>query len=90
MMNARDKMAIAGSGLVAAGIGLSVVGMALIAPAVFAWAGKLLDKGVERLGSRLETASRTAGTVAGTLQRSFTEATRAGGAEMKRGSSNRM
>ena len=30
-------MAIAGAGLVAAGIGLGIVGTALIAPAVFAW-----------------------------------------------------
>ena len=70
----------------AAGIGLGIVGTALIAPAVFAWAVKLVDKGTERLGSQLESASRRVGTVAGTLQRSFNEATRAGVAEMKRGS----
>ena len=84
-MNTKHKMAIAGAGLVAAGIGLGIIGTGLIAP-VLAWAAKLLDKGTERLGSELESASRRVGSAAGTLQRSFNEATRAGVAEMKRGS----
>ena len=50
----------------------------------FSWMGKLFDTGVGRLGSELESASRTVGTVAGTLHRSFAEATRAGVAELKR------
>jgi hypothetical protein len=45
-----------------------------------------VDKGTERFGSELESASRRVGSAAGTLQRSFNEATRAGVAEMKRGS----
>ena len=35
-MEARQKMAIYGAGLVVAGIGLGIVGAALIVPAVFA------------------------------------------------------
>jgi len=72
-MNTKHKMAIAGAGLVAAGIGLGIIGTGLIAP-VLAWAAKLLDKGSERLGSELESASRRVGSAAGTLQRSFNEA----------------
>jgi hypothetical protein len=68
------KMALAGTGLVAAGIGLSVIGAALIAPAVAAWAAGLFEKGAERFGSRLEDASRKVGAVAGTLHRSFNDA----------------
>jgi hypothetical protein len=86
-MNAKHKMAVAGSGLVAAGIGLGIVGTALIVPAVFTWAAKLLDKGTQSFGSNLEAVSRRAGSVAGTLQRSFTEAARAGVTEIKGGSS---
>jgi hypothetical protein len=44
-MEAKQKMAIAGSGLVVAGIGLGIVGMALIAPAVFTWTARLVEKG---------------------------------------------
>jgi hypothetical protein len=81
-MNAK-KMALAGTGLVAAGIGLSVVGAALIAPAVAAWAAGLFDKSAERFGSRLEDASRKIGAVAGTLHRSFNDA-KAGIAQINR------
>jgi hypothetical protein len=37
-----------------------------------------MEKGGGRLISEVERASKTVGTVAGTLQRSFTEATKAG------------
>jgi len=83
-METKHKMAIAGSGLVVAGIGLGIVGTALIAPAVFAWATGLLEKGTDRLTAKFEEASKSVGTVAGTLHRSFNEAKRAGVAEMKR------
>jgi hypothetical protein len=86
-MDAKQKMALTGTGLVAAGIGLSVVGAAMIAPAVFSWMASLVEKGSDRLGARLEGVSKRAGTVAGTLQRSFREAARAGVAEMKRNAS---
>ena len=87
-MEAKYKMAIAGSGLVAVGIGLSLAGTALIAPVVFAWAARLAEKGAGSLAVRFERTSRTVGAVAGTLQRSFGEAKRAGIAEINRSRSN--
>jgi len=87
-METKEKMAIAGSGLVVAGIGLGIVGAALIVPAVFAWTERLIEKGADSLTARVEGASRTVGTVAGTLHRSFNEAKKAGVAEMKRSRSD--
>ena len=87
-MKSQNKMAIVGSGMVAAGIGLSLVGAALIVPAIFASAAKLLEKGADRVGDELEGASRKVGTVAGKLHRSFNEAKRAGVAELRRGDVN--
>jgi hypothetical protein len=94
-MESKQKMAIAGSGLVIAGIGLGIVGAALIVPAVFAWTVRLVEKSADGLAAKAEGASRTVGTVAGTLHRSFntakragSEATRAGIAELKRSPSS--
>jgi hypothetical protein len=83
-METKQKMAVAGSGLMLAGIGLSLAGAALIAPAVFAWTTKLIEKGADGLAAKVEGTSKTVGSVAGTLHRSFKEAKRAGIAEMKR------
>jgi len=87
-METKQKMAIAGSGLVVAGIGLSIVGAALIVPAVFAWTARLAEKGADRFTAKVEGASKTIGSVAGTLNRSFNEAKRAGVAEFNRSRSN--
>ena len=83
-METKEKLAIAGAGLVVAGIGASVIGAALIAPAVFAWSTRMLEKGADGFASKVEGASKTVGTVAGTLHRSFNEARKAGVAEMRR------
>jgi len=83
-METNQKMAIAGSGLVVAGIGLGIVGAALIVPAVVTWAGRLVEKGTGGLAEKVEKASKTVGTAAGNLHRSFNEAKKAGIAEMKR------
>jgi len=83
-METKEKLAIAGAGLVVAGIGASVIGAALIAPVVFAWSTRLLEKGADGFASKVEGASKTVGTVAGTLHRSFNEARKAGVAEMRR------
>jgi hypothetical protein len=83
-MDKKQSMVIAGSGLVVAGIGLSIVGAALIAPAVLAWTAQLIEKGSDGLAAKFEGASKTVGTVAGTLHRSFNEAKRAGVAEIRR------
>ncbi len=79
------RMAITGSGLVVAGMALGALGVALITPAVIAWTARLVERGTENLTSKVEGASKTVGTVAGTLHRSFTEAKRAGLAEFRRG-----
>jgi hypothetical protein len=83
-MESRQKMAMAGSGLVLAGVGLGIVGAALIVPAVVEWTARLVEKGAEGLAAKVEGASKSVGTVAGTLHRSFNEAKRAGVAEIKR------
>ncbi len=83
-METNQKMAIAGSGLVVASIGLGIVGCALIVPAMFTWTTRLLEKGAEGFTAKVEGASKTVGTVAGTLHRSFNEAKKAGVAELRR------
>jgi hypothetical protein len=87
-MESKQKMAIAGSGLIAAAIGLGIMGTALIVPAVIARTVRLVEKGADGFAAKVEEASKTLGTVAGTLHRSFTEAKRAGVAEIKRSRSN--
>lgn len=87
-MESKQKMALAGSGLIAVGIGLGIVGAALIVPAAVAWTARLVEKGADGFTAKVEGASKTVGTVAGTLHRSFTEAKRAGVAEIKRSRSN--
>jgi hypothetical protein len=87
-MESKQKMAIAGSGLIVAGMGLGIVGAALIVPAVFDWTTRLVEKGTEGFNAKVEGASKTVGTVAGTLHRSFTEAKKAGVAEIKRSRSH--
>jgi hypothetical protein len=86
-METKQRMAIAGTGLIVAGIGLGIVGTALIVPAVFAWTARFVEKGADGLAAKFEGASKTVGTVAGTLHRSFSEARKAGVAEMRRGRS---
>jgi hypothetical protein len=86
-MDTKEKMAIAGSGLVVAGIGMGIVGAALIVPCVIAWTARLVDRGADGLAAGVEGASKTVGTVAGNLHRSFNAAKDAGVAEMKRGRS---
>lgn len=83
-METNQKMAIVGTGLVAASIGIGIVGCALIVPAVFALTNRLIEKGADGISARVEGASKTVGTVAGTLHRSFTEAKKAGIAELRR------
>jgi hypothetical protein len=83
-MESKQKMAVAGTGLVVAGIGLGIVGAALMVPALIEWTVGVVEKGADGLAARVEGASKTVGTVAGNLHRSFNEAKRAGVAEMKR------
>ena len=84
-----QKLAITGVGLIAAGAGLGFIGAALIAPAFLTWAANAVEKGTDRLASNAEKTSRIVGSVVGTLQRSFTEAAKAGVTESRRELGNR-
>ncbi len=84
-MDTKQKMAITGSGLMVAGVGLGIIGAALIVPALFSWTVEFLDKSADKVAEKVEGASKTVGTVAGTLHRTFNEAKKAGVAEIKRG-----
>lgn len=77
-MESKEKKAIVGSGLVVAGFGLGLVGLAMILPVVFAWTARLAEKSADGLAAKMEGASKTVGSCAGTLHRSFTQAARAG------------
>lgn len=83
-METNQKMAVVGSGLMIAGVGLGLMGAALIVPAVVSWTARIAEKRADGLAARIEGASKTIGSVAGTLQRSFHEAKRAGIAELRR------
>jgi hypothetical protein len=84
-MDSNQKMAIVGSGLVVTGIGLGIFGAALIVPAVAAWGGRLLERRADGITNKLQDATKTVGSLAGTLQRSFNAARKAGISELKRG-----
>ena len=87
-MDSKQKMAVAGAGMVVAGIGLSFIGIAMLTPAIASWTGHLLQKGTERALDQFERASRTVGTAAGIAQRAITEAAKGarGAAAAHRGS----
>jgi len=83
-MDTQKKMAVTGAGLMALGFGFGVVGALLVVPAVVVWTASLVEKSADRLLGHAERASKTVGTVAGTLHRSFSEATKAGLAEVRK------
>jgi hypothetical protein len=85
VMKTEQKIAIAGAGMVVAGFGLGMLGAMLVVPAVVVWTASAIEKRADRLLSHAERASRTVGTVAGTLQRSFSEAAKVGVAEIRKG-----
>lgn len=78
------KMAIVGTGLVVAGVGLGAIGAALLLPAVVALTAGMVEKASGRLADQVERASRRVGTVAGTLQKSFVDAAQSGVTEIRR------
>lgn len=83
------KMALTGTGLIATGIGLSAIGAVLVVPALVEFAMDVAEKAGGRFATEAERASRTVGTVAGTLQKSFIEAARAGVSEFRKAASAR-
>jgi hypothetical protein len=89
VMKTEQKIAIAGAGMVVVGFGLGVLGAMLVVPAVVVWTAGVIEKRADRLLGHAERASRTVGTVAGTLHRSFSEAAKVGVAEIRKGSGAR-
>ena len=81
-MNTKN-MAIAGAGLVVAGIGLSAIGAVLILPAIVELTAGVFEKTTAHFASGVERGSKVVGTAAGTLQRSFTEAAKSGMREIR-------
>ncbi len=81
-------MVISAAGWIVAGIGLGIVAASLLVPAAFAWTTQLVEKGADGFTAKVEGASKTVGTVTGTLRRSFNKAKKAGLAEIKRSRSN--
>jgi hypothetical protein len=77
-MESKEKMAIVGSGLVVGGFGLGIVGLVMILPVVFAWTARFAERSADGLAAKMEGASKTVGSVAGTLHRSFTQAAKVG------------
>jgi hypothetical protein len=83
-MDTKQKMAIVGSSLIVTGVGLGLVGAALLVPAAFEWTARSVEKGADGFTAKVERASRTVGAVAGTLHRSFSDAKKAGLGEIQR------
>lgn len=77
-MESKEKIAIVGSGLVVVGLGLGIVGLVMIVPVLFAWTARLAQRSADGLSAKMEGASKTVGSVAGTLHRSFRQAAKAG------------
>ena len=69
-MDAKQKMAISGAGLIVAGIGLGIVGAALLVPAAFAWTTRLVEKGADGFTAKVEGASTADCRMVGVLPRS--------------------
>ncbi len=84
-MESTEKLAIVGSGFVVAAVGLGILGAALMAPAALSWGARLLEHRADGINTKLHGASKTIGSVAGTLHRSFNAARRAGISELRRG-----
>ena len=64
-MDTKQKMAIVGSSLIVTGVGLGLVGAALLVPAAFEWTARLVEKGADGFSAKVERASKTVGAVAG-------------------------
>ena len=69
-----------GAVLIGAGIGLAIVGAAMLVPACTNWAIDAIDetvrRGRETINSGVETAASLAGNISGVAQRRFSEASK--------------
>jgi hypothetical protein len=71
---------ILGSVLIGVGVGLTIVGIAMVIPACTNWGLSAIDEAVRRgrdtLNSGVEGAASLAGNISGVAQRKFTEASK--------------
>ena len=74
-MDHKQKLGIAGAGMLTAGIGLSILGIACVMPFVVSLAVRAVQKGTEQAIQGIERASKTAGMVAGKMELAVRRAT---------------
>jgi hypothetical protein len=74
-MNNKQKLGIAGAGMLTAGIGLTIAGIACLTPLVASLALRAVQKGTAQAIQGIERASKTAGTVAGKMEMAVRRAT---------------
>ena len=71
---------VLGAVLIGAGVGLAVIGVAMVIPACTNWCMDAVDETIRRsrdtLHSGVETAASFAGNISGTAQRKFSEASK--------------
>ncbi len=74
-MDNKQKLGIAGAGMLTAGIGLTIAGMVCLTPFLVSLAVRAVQRGTEQAIQGIEQASKTAGTVAGKLEMAVRRAT---------------
>ena len=74
-MDNKQKLGIAGAGMLTMGIGLTIAGLVCITPFVVSLAVRAVQKGTEQAMQGIEQASKTAGTMAGKLEMAVRRAT---------------
>ena len=74
-MDSKQKLGIAGAGMLTCGIGLTIAGMVCLTPFVISLAVRAVQKGTEQAIHGIEQASKTAGTMAGKLEMAVRRAT---------------
>jgi hypothetical protein len=77
----RSGNGVLGSVLIGVGVGMTIVGVAMVIPACTNWALCAVDEAVRRgretINSGVETAASLAGNISGVAQRRFSEASKA-------------
>jgi uncharacterized membrane protein HdeD (DUF308 family) len=74
-MNTKQKLGIAGAGMLTAGVSLTIAGLACLTPLVVSLAMRAVQKGTAQAIQGIERASKTAGTVAGKMEMAVRRAT---------------
>ena len=74
-MDTKQRLGIAGAGMLTMGIGLTIAGLVCLTPFVVSLAVRAVQKGTEQAIQGIEQASKTAGTMAGKLEMAVRRAT---------------